>query len=506
MLVDLSRDHLPSDVASGALPAWVTSDAHRYVIAGDDSLARETYLAVTADRVLVGTDLPEVVGALRQNSEVSVSHEGVSQILGSGFAPLPITILDGVYRIGAGDKARFAIDEGAPIVEFENDYPWLLAKSRQDVVPDTDRLHELIVASLQRHLDKWGRQGLLMLSSGKDSMALAVALADIGYDVPCVTYRAGTNDTEHEHAAAFCRKLGLAHETIDMPRDPVRIRRYLTSFFEGAVVPSADHATIPYVATVAESGVRRGALIDGGGNDGYMGYFASRRRRKKTAFRIRGKRLQTIVARSTRIDSRLNYLARTRSAAAWPGRNMRFHEIQPVYAAAIDPAERWRQEDRRFAGWSDVDRAAANMLRQIEGARTPDKARLVAHTHGMQAVMPFCDPDLAEYAFHLPVDQRYVERIRADKVPLRQLLEERIDYDPRIVGDGFFAFEGASFFADNADFVREEVFSCALWEPAVRPMVDAWLAVLDQRPYLFHALLSLFMVSGWHNHSLYLAA
>jgi len=57
---------------------------------------------------------------------------------------------------------------------------------------------------------------------------------------------------------------------------------------------------------------------------------------------------------------------------------------------------------------------------------------------------------------------------------------------------------------DNEDFVREEILSCDLWLPEVESMLNGWLAVLPKRPFLFHSLLALFMISGWHNHSVHL--
>ena len=51
------------------------------------------------------------------------------------------------------------------------------------------------------------------------------------------------------------------------------------------------------------------------------------------------------------------------------------------------------------------------------------------------------------------------------------------------------------------DFVRGEIFSCALWDRAGLSLVAEWLDRLEDRPLLYHSLLTVFMVSGWHNHS-----
>ncbi len=485
-------------------PPWIAIEPGGIRVTGDDSLARETFVGVAPNHVVISTSLVEMAETLRTKGESRVSPFGVSHILGTGFVPFPGTAYEGVHRIGAGDDMHLAMRGDQLAVGFDNDYPWLLAKSRQDQEPSTDHLYDLIAASLRRDLDRCGGEGMLMLSSGKDSVSLAIALADLAPDVPCFTYRAGADNFEHEHAARFCKQLGLQHRTIEMPTDPAVVRRHLTAFFESAVAPSADHAIIPFIMCVAESGVASGGIIDGGGNDGYMGYFASQRRRKKRVARIRGRWLVEAAARATRIDSKVNYLARSRTHSAMPGRNMRHHEIQPIYPAGVDPGDYWYASTRSLAGMSDGDMAATSMIRQLEGARTPEKVRLVARANGMEPVLPYCDTDLAQYSFHLPLASRYVEETRTDKVLLRQLLSERVGYDSKVVPGGYFSFEGGPFFEANAAFLREEILSCDLWEPAIAGMVDRWIEALPGRPFLFHALLSLFMVSGWRNHSPFL--
>ena len=501
MYVELDRRG-GGPVASGSLPDWVRVTDESIAVRGGDALEHDTYVGMDEDTVFVSSQLPELIARMSRFSAPTVSRTAVSYLLGDGFVPIPFSVFGDVHRLGAGDRVSINTVDGD--LEFASDYPWINSRSRQDEQPSTKRLLGLITASLERRLDAAGRRGLLMMSSGKDSVALAVGLAELGYDIPCFTYKASEDDVEHEHAASICRRLGLRHETVAMPREPSVIRSHLLEFFGSAVAPSADHAIVPFVVTVAESGITQGAIIDGGGNDGYMGYIRSRNRRRKRRFRIRGRWLQTAVARSTRIDSRLNYLARSRSAADFPGRNMRIHEIRRILDEAVDPADLWRKIDRRLAGQSDIDRAMRNMVHQIEGARTQDKVIRVAEARGMNPVLPYCDLDLAEYYFHLPEAERFNAAKREEKVLLRRLLAEEIEYDPVTIGHGFFAFDGASFFVENAAFVREEINACALWKREVGPLVDEWLAALPDRPYLFHPLLSLFTLSGWFNHSPFL--
>ena len=75
-----------------------------------------------------------------------------------------------------------------------------------------------------------------------------------------------------------------------------------------------------------------------------------------------------------------------------------------------------------------------------------------------------------------------------------------LDYDADSVGKHFFQFDGARFVHRNMDFVRAEIDASQLWERDGHAMIDQWLRALDRRPMLHHAVLGVFMVSGWSNH------
>lgn len=505
IVIELNAEQLALGPYPATTPDWMQQDHEGVRIAGGRWGFRQAFVSVTPHRLLVAASLDDVIAHLGATDSPRVSPFGLSHTLETGFVPMPSTIYEGVYRLGSGDWIRATADGDRIAVDFGSDYPWLPTRSRQDQRPDTATLYDLIVRSLNKQLELSGGEAFLMLSSGKDSVALAVALADSGYDVPCITYKSGGDDLEHAFAADFCRTLGLRHQIVEMPRDPGVIRRYLTHYFENAVAPSADHALIPFVVAVAESGLGAGGVIDGGGNDTYMGYLPSRIRVLKRRYRVRGRRTADLVGRLTRVDSPINYLARSEAASSFPGRNLRHHETRRLYADAVETAGYWYDLGESLAAMNRMDATVLTLLRHTEGARSNDKVRIVAPAHGLTALLPYCDKGLAEYYFHLPQDARYDIETGTNKVLLRQLLDEKIGYAASGVGSGHFSFDGAGFVAGNAEFVREEILSCMLWEPAIRDMVAGWLEALPRRPFLFHVLVPLFLVSGWHNHSRYLA-
>ena len=121
----------------------------------------------------------------------------------------------------------------------------------------------------------------------------------------------------------------------------------------------------------------------------------------------------------------------------------------------------------------------------------------------MVAKFPYCDPEVVDYLFNLPVSERYDRKSGVTKLLLRQMLRETIDYDADAVGKHYFGFAGDQFLIKHRAFVLSEISRCSLWSPDVASIAGSWLDQLERRPLRYHSLLNLFQLSGWYNHSRY---
>jgi len=502
VLYNLSTSDIHHQRPPHGTPEWINATSHGIEVKGDRVEHRETFVWHDADQVLIATDIEELLIRLRDDSRSpTVSPFGISQVLNHGFTPVPYTAIEGIERLAGGDTLELVIDNGEIGSVVSSSYPWLARLSRQNQTASTTELRELISRSVDDQLATVQGNAILMLSSGKDSTSLAIALADGGHrDVPCFTFKSGPADTEHVFAAETCDRLSLEHHTVAMP-NPVTTESALLSFFEHAPLPSADPATIPYVVITDAVGIESGGVIDGCGNDGYMGYLPSGHIRLRNSLRVRNQKLARALQNRLRLDSRVNYFTRSKAGALLPGRMFRDREIRLFYADAQDTEEFWYQESHDAAHLDLVDFVAATEVRHTDPARSNNKIHRAAAARGLQPLLPFCNDAIAEYCFNLPEADRFDRSGWTSKLLLRQHLAEAIDYDPALAGSHYFAFDGASFLLENQTFVREEIQSCDLWLPEVRRMLDDWIDALPRRPFLFHSLLALFMVSGWHNHS-----
>ncbi len=490
-------------------PEWsdfVNKHGETLIVSGDPTALRDIYVWRGRSRVIVTTKLVELLDSLhRLGIDVEVSEFGVSALLHNGLIPVPRTAYRSLSVLSMGDSVVVRPAEGALTYEFGFDYPWLPDRSTNDGEADSETLLKLLTASTERQLAPTNGDAFLMLSSGKDSPAVALALAEGGFtDVRCITYSSGPRDPEPPIAADICRKLGLEHVVVEMTNDPGRTAEVMQRFFARAPVPGTDLSQIPYWFAANEGGSGVGAILDGGGNDAYMGYPVGGHDAFKQRYRIRGRQAARVVARLARVDSKLNYLARSRVEATFPGRTMRHHHIKRLFPDAVDIGDWWYDQSRNSRSLDLFSLFAAYNERYTNAAQTLSKQRLAAAALGIDAVLPWCDRALADYYFNLPQRERYDTRTGKNKLLLRNMLERYLGYDADAVGKHYFEFDGAAFIVHNIDFIRSEIEDADLWKPEGLRMVSNWLEALPSRPMLYHALLTVFMVSGWYNHSRFL--
>lgn len=504
MLLDLASMRSKPIEVPKQLASLVGQTADGFLIRGHDAAGVEVFVAEHDDTVLVATRVDEILEYLAaRNALPDINPSGISALLHHGLIPPPESELSGVMALTIGDRVRVSWPGDRLELAADWDYPWFAHKSREDRIADTRVLLDLLTKATA---DAVGNgDGFLMLSSGKDSVAVALALAEAGLThIPCVTYRSSADDPEPAVAAEICGKLGLQHRVVQLTSNPEQIATTLTRFFERSPLPGADLAQIPYVLATAGAESAGGVVLDGGGNDSFMGFPVTGRWSLKTRLRVRGRWLSNALQRRLPIDSPLNYLTRSRIETGVSGRMIRFHESKQFLPSAVNTRRRWEDLDDETAHLSLFD-AYAVMDRFITAPSSMKKHVLAAHGIDHEAAVPWCEMEVADYYFNLPEAERYNRKTGTNKLLLRTMLMDHLGYDADAVGKHHFSFDGARFVAENTAFIRSEIDACALWDRSGLELVHSWIDQIDKRPFLYHAILTVFMVSGWRNHSRYAA-
>lgn len=446
---------------------------------------------------LMGEDQRELLRELaRRRITLPISRAGLSHFLHHGFVPAPHTVRTGLYRLSAGDTLTVR-----PGLDYEAAYRcrWRNADSREDSVPSTDHLLELLSAAVLRSLDR--APATLMLSSGKDSVALALACREAGRtDVQTVTFT-NTRGGEATDAAAFAARLGLQHRTVVLPTDAGRIEESLHRCFAASSEPCGDPTLIPYLLAAGEAELVPGScLIDGLNNDSWVGYAPGRAEVRGS--RIADRWLAWLRPLRGLAPPQSRWSAALRSRAEWHffgGRWLRHADTRRFFSGSTPTHQYWLHESRRLRQLDDFDFRAEVRGRHADQNAMIVKGYVTGETLGLRTVFPFTDAALADWYFNLPEADRFDRAALMNKVSLRRLLRERLDYDDQRLGKRVFEFDGAGFLSSHRTLVEHEIRACRWWTAAA----SATVADLIHRPAALDktwpAVLALFQLSGWLN-------
>ena len=116
------------------------------------------------------------------------------------------------------------------------------------------------------------------------------------------------------------------------------------------------------------------------------------------------------------------------------------------------------------------------------------------------ARFPWTDHSVASYCFHLPERHRFERKLQTGKIIVRDMLRQFLGYDERRIGKRVFKFNKRRFIEEQLPFCRDEILGCSLWGHTIERVFDnlAWCFLRGGRTE--NALLTLLVVSLWHNH------
>lgn len=483
MLVEIDPGH----------PGSATESAVRALPGGGFELRgdpRRLHVDLRQGRVRVSRHAAD----LAEGGSRRIDPRGLSEFLHYGFVLAPRTIWRDQYKLGVGDVLRC---EPGVDPRFAFDWPWMNRNSRQDQVASTDRLLELITAALTRAIGT--APATLLLSSGKDSVALALACREAGRtDVRCVTF-ASDGHGEAADAEAFASRLGLPHRTVFLHEEPASTESAILRYFEVASEPCGDATLVPYLLAVSRSELQPGeGLIDGLHNDSWMGYAPG-------GAEVRGARISDRWLSWLRplrgwFPPESAFSAALRTRAEWHfagGRWLRHRDTVRFYAGSTDTHRHMGAISRELRHLDDFDFRARVRGRHYDQNAMVLKGHVAAGCFDARAVFPYDDAELADYYFHLPEADRFDRAALINKVLLRRMLREKLDYDDARLGKRVFEFDGPGFLRAHRSLVEHEIGACPWWGPAVRPLLRGLLDRPDALRKTWPSVVVLFQLSGW---------
>jgi hypothetical protein len=293
----------------------------------------------------------------------------------------------------------------------------------------------------------------------------------------------------------------LRHETHILDVQSKAVRESMISYATAVPEPCADPALIATVSATAACGGRNSTILDGSGSDYY--FWSPPRWLDLLKIRLAPGRLPG--ARTLR--ALLPFYTRHERLLSSPvepyllhGYWLRHCDSRRFYPGSVDTHEYWLRE---FQAHGDIPLEEARFQTRAlyvgPGAHMK-KTRNAALAIGATARFPWADRKVAEYCFNLKEPYRFDRATRKAKILVRQMLRDSVGYDDELVGKRPFLFGKRRFLEAHMSFCREEILNCRLWccqiESEVTRLEKSFLRGYPAE----NALLSLLMVSMWHNH------
>ncbi|PJI84386.1 asparagine synthase [Yoonia maricola] len=219
----------------------------------------------------------------------ALSQTALALYLRLGFLPAPLSVLREEAVINVFDTAlceEFSPETG----DFRRDLRQFTGTRNTDQEQTFDEqeaidsIRETLLETTARLTEGYDRI-FLMISGGKDSLSVAWALKELGRNATFIHCTNRGREDESADVARVCKLLG--YECIYLPDDIHDVDPYFSAHADKLAVPIADQAFFSYLRAVREiSGIldadnsMRAILLDGMGNDAYMGHIPPKREKR----------------------------------------------------------------------------------------------------------------------------------------------------------------------------------------------------------------------------------
>lgn len=319
----------------------------------------------------------------------------------SGFFDL---VPDSIFLSWLGDT----ID----IKEKFYNFNFRLSKSTHQSIPTTKELLNKIAGACS---DTLKSNTLVLLSSGKDSVGLLLGYAESGCNVDCLSV---VSDAEEEEwIAKTVRHLG---HKVSFVRPNDILRRLDTSEID--LHPNLgvcyDQAIVIMDAALAIYGISNGTnIVDGMGNDIYFGHIPSKNQLRSAYYGSLLAPLKSIMA-GLSFFLRRPYEAHGLATAS----SFIFKNPRASRKNLLDELK-YKSDQENIVDYRAFIRGGL-----IDNYVYAEKTRILAKKYCCTASFPWMHEGLSNYVFNLPNNFKFDFSALTNKILLRNLLGEKINY------------------------------------------------------------------------------
>tara|TARA_R100000687_G_C6443505_1_gene161743 strand:- start:151 stop:1551 length:1401 start_codon:yes stop_codon:yes gene_type:complete len=228
------------------------------------------------------------LNAVPTGNTPGLSHDALALYLRLGFLPSPLSVLRHEAIVNEFDTALtedFDPNRGTFLRDLRQ-YTGTRNRSKSDGFDEQsaiDGIRQTLLAATARVTEGYDHV-YLMVSGGKDSLSVAWALKELGRKATLIHCTNRGREDESSDVARVCELLG--YDCIYLTDDIIQVDTFLTSRAAKLPIPIADQAFFSYLRAVSEISGKldefggRAILLDGMGNDAYMGHIPPKREKR----------------------------------------------------------------------------------------------------------------------------------------------------------------------------------------------------------------------------------
>ena len=462
-------------------------------------LDKKQRFIIASDNILALFRHPEV------DTPLEVSPEGISFLLQSGVIPTPRTIFKNLFVLNIGDFAEVKAGKKGLEIFFGHEFLYPASRRTPEIIPDEKRLLELLAQAVLTRLQP-GAPVYLFQSLGKDSNTIALALAEAGFkEVTCLTLSTGDRKDESEIAAKIAWKFGFPHRKLPVPEKiSKRHKDEIIFYFENIPLPCVDGVSLAYPLYATQLDFRGTNIIDGSGNDIYMGHVPRKIEYQRQKIYPHFLFLRWF-AEKLPTGNAFQKLARTRTEMVG-ALGFSYRDARRIYPLAEPVFPFWQAEDRKRKGWDYFDLKADVWGPNFEFDLVMRKVRNFAAVYNAHLIMPWTDAEVAAYVASFPEKYLYDRKNFKNKLFLRQILKKYLGIDSDALGKYSYGFNAYLFLQKMSPEAEEEILKCSLWNPkGVKKVLDRLSILARQGNRMARKLwVRLYLLSAWYNYNRYI--
>lgn len=293
---------------------------------------------------------------------------------------------------------------------------------------DTNFLLEKLIFSIKNSCNLSQKEPLLLLSDGKDSMGIALALSRMGIQCRTLTFLRNSDDALKKFIKSVAQKLN--HKPYFMTVEEIQSNFVKEEFIDSCKYmdnPVLDQGFLFFLLGSKlffknnNLDPSRFVIIDGLGNDEHFGYIPSNS--QLISFKFSKLGLWKLLPSSLPF---FRWFIRSPSeshgdlsalAAFFPfGSSFDLNKYFSLIPKSLEPTE--FVDFRAFSRGSFHDHQC--MM---------EKTIVTAKYLGSQVAFPWADKAIAEYCFNLPLQEKFNFKSSTNKILLRKLLKEKIGWN-----------------------------------------------------------------------------